>query len=725
MEKKLSLPIILAMGAFILFLSASLVLEKEKNEIPNANSEELATIASEEEKNGEGNSDSTVQEEALMQSNTASLLTELLVRLENQEKVDAQIQAEVESGYYTPENPLVILDPYTQSPLTALICFTTEQPTRVDIHVEGEDEYTEVNHSFEELTNQHIIPVYGLYPDKLNPVTVMVYDENGEELARNISEIQTEPVSDHFETMIILTETFQENYDEGINFMQEGGKIAFDKEGDIRWYFSKTNLFGENEYFYKDNHFLIGLGGYGGQIAFFGETDKLGKLYNIYYSPHGSHHDAVVTDTSFIVLGHSPGETIEDFIYEVDIVSGEITNTLDVNYVLQRTRPAWNAGLTESSPYTQNWAHLNSVDYDPESQSILISSNDQSAVVKMHWPSGEIQWILGGHEDWLPRLQQYLLTPIGEDFEWHYNQHDASILPDYDNNPNTIDILLFDNGSTRFVRNLELQRQIRNNEIVEPELYSRLVHYRVNQVTMEVEQIWQYGKERGLDLFSCWKSGVSLLENGNILGTFTRELNEGTHPVLSEVTKENELIWEAEIFSSKANGHKGIYRAERLPFYFDDDAYHDIYSTARNLIPDDVMVWAFGGEYLINSGKMERKELFSHSSVSAEKTPDHLLIYREEFSISGDTYYQLSFSLSEEDIAAIEFMNIDLYDGPDYDFPVNEVHINDVTERIEVTINSDDISGVSDCTAEIRVMITVNGEQESITLTDFTFGKYE
>lgn len=110
---------------------------------------------------------------------TIDLIEELMDRLENQEKVDAQIQSEIESGYYSPENPLMILDPYTQSPLTALICFSTDVPTRVEIHIEGEDEYTEVNHSFEELTTQHVIPVYGLYPDKLNLVSITLLDESG------------------------------------------------------------------------------------------------------------------------------------------------------------------------------------------------------------------------------------------------------------------------------------------------------------------------------------------------------------------------------------------------------------------------------------------------------------------------------------------------------------------------------------------------------------------
>ncbi len=59
---------------------------------------------------------------------------------------------------------------------------------------------------------------------------------------------------------------------------------------------------------------------------------------------------------------------------------------------------------------------------------------------------------LGLHDDYdgsSAFLAQYLLTPIGDGFEWQWCQHDANILPDADNNPDTLGILLFDNGKAR------------------------------------------------------------------------------------------------------------------------------------------------------------------------------------------------------------------------------------------------------------------------------------
>ncbi|MFI3270965.1 MAG: aryl-sulfate sulfotransferase [Pseudomonadota bacterium] len=62
----------------------------------------------------------------------------------------------------------------------------------------------------------------------------------------------------------------------------------------------------------------------------------------------------------------------------------------------------------------------------------------------------------------------------------------------------TVDILLFDNGNlgapdtdgnTRQVVDAELQRKIQLHEINEPFPYSRLVHYRIHEKDMTVEQI--------------------------------------------------------------------------------------------------------------------------------------------------------------------------------------------------------------------------------------------
>jgi arylsulfate sulfotransferase len=89
---------------------------------------------------------------------------------------------------------------------------------------------------------------------------------------------------------------------------------------------------------------------------------------------------------------------------------------------------------------------------DESDNSLIVSSPIQSAVVKFNTATKEIDWILSPPEGWdgeFSKYQLYLLTPIGANFEWQWGQHSAKIIPDTDGDPNTIDILLFDNGQAR------------------------------------------------------------------------------------------------------------------------------------------------------------------------------------------------------------------------------------------------------------------------------------
>ena len=284
-----------------------------------------------------------------------------------------------------------------------------------------------------------------------------------------------------------------------------------------------------------------------------------------------------------LLLTGSHGDTVEDLIVEVDAGSGEVVNTLDLKTVLQRSRfGAW-----------QDWAHNNSIVWDESDGTIIISVRHQSTVAKLTWPEGEIKWLLSDSIEYMPHLRQYLLEPIGADFEYSYYQHHATVLPDHDDDPDTIDILLFDNGLTRFDKNEELQRAIAANEIVAPENYSRLAYYRINEKDMTVEQIWQYGKERGEELFAIARGSAQLLPNGNFLGYFDIQHDPVVDIAASgnvvEVDYGGNLVWDAELFTKGERGNFIGYRVFRYPIHFSDDQEHDLYTEAQNLIPQDVL----------------------------------------------------------------------------------------------------------------------------------------
>lgn len=460
-----------------------------------------------------------------------------------QEQVDDELLAKFNEGIYTLENPLVVLDPYNQSPLTALVLFETDDLVSVSVFI-GED----INIEFDDISYDHIIPIYGLYAGVVNEVKICANE-------CYIIEIETSDLPDNYKDITIDT-ILNGDYSSGINFVSDSiGKYGFDMNGDIRWYTSVSNYISNGDCFdYKDDLMIFSLGsGHQGYVEL-AVIDMLGKVLDVFSSDYGVHHEIAVMDNGNLLVAGSNTETlesIEDFIYEIDITNGSIVNTLDLKDVFDRNRE----GTLTGGDYfigNEDWFHLNSIEYIDGS--IIISGNFQSTVASLSWPSGEVEWILNDGVGYSEEFEPYILESLG-DFSYSYNQHAVAILPDYDNNNDTMDILLFDNGGSRCTL----------ADICE--LYSRMVHYRINEVDMKVSLIFEYGKER-FDLYSQIMGDADLLENGNMLGTFPghQAMMSGSYessPVVVEIDSLGNVVFEASII----NEDSFVYAVDRLNLY--------------------------------------------------------------------------------------------------------------------------------------------------------------
>ena len=157
----------------------------------------------------------------------------------------------------------------------------------------------------------------------------------------------------------------------------------------------------------------------------------------------------------------------------------------------------------------RNWAHVNSVDHDPSDDSIIISSRHQSAIVKIGRDK-KVKWILGSPEGWRKGWAEKVLTPVDAsgrplkckasrcegDFDWTWTQHTAFRI-DAKSDERFLYLSVFDNGDSRGME----------QPVFAEDKYSRAVIYRIDQKNMTVEQLWEYGKERG----NAWYSAVTSL----------------------------------------------------------------------------------------------------------------------------------------------------------------------------------------------------------------------
>ena len=521
----------------------------------------------------------------------------LLSEISAQEKTDALILSELHTGTYTAEEPLVLDNPYGCSPLTALAVFTTEEPARVSIRVHGKTNDADINNDFPALITEHIIPIYGLYADFLNTVTLTVTTEGGEKTVTSVS-IQTDAIDPNTVGTIILQTDIRNaaQMSPGLTFLYSH-KLAFDAYGDIRWTNNTLVTPPSTLYNYGNGTSITTFGSYlEGEVLLL-ERNFLGKFLRVWYSPYGVHHDITQGENGNLLVTGSQGASIEDFVYELNAETGEIIHTLDLKTVLPRSSERINATLTAESALSENWGmsatdwfHLNAIVWDDGD--VILSGRHSSAVVKMAWPSGEIKWILASPFGWPTMFQKYLLTPAAgqSDFEWPYWQHAPMLLPDQDNNPNTTDLILFDNGCARFGE-ADVRSSLLSKDLASIQKYSRLVQYRIDETDHTIRQVWQYGKERGEELYSERCGDADYLPNGNRLGFFyiVNEFpeNASSHVVISEVSASGTLIWEALLTAE--NGVLEAYRGERLPIYGECDQNLLLGQATRVLIPASVL----------------------------------------------------------------------------------------------------------------------------------------
>jgi hypothetical protein len=200
-------------------------------------------------------------------------------------------------------------------------------------------------------------------------------------------------------------------------------------------------------------------------------------------------------------------------------------------------------------------------------------------VISIDADTSAINWILGpheGYEETSAYLADYLLTPVGEEFEWQWCQHAPMILPDFDKNPETMDILLLDNGQSKSFDAAGATPAEEN--------YSRGVQFRIDTKAKTVQQIWEYGKERGSDCYATFLGDADYLyETGNRLLCFGGQLRVNGTPVddilsgvmgdlvtnsrVVEVSETGDVVFEVTAHENAYSSSVETYQTERMELY--------------------------------------------------------------------------------------------------------------------------------------------------------------
>ena len=211
---------------------------------------------------------------------------------------------------YTLENPNIILNPYGDSPLTAMILFETEEEEPVTIVIEGKDQNSTYTNTFKS-TTKHYIPVYGLYPNTENKIEIKCGN-----ITKTIT-ITTDPLPND-----LIPKSIENNSNNLYFITSDTYPYALDNNNEVRWYLTKkytkkiSRL--QNGHFLLSTDTLISNQKYSGLV----EIDLLGKIYKQYDLNNGYYGSYAETDNSLLILS--------DNLLEIDKQTGTILNTFSL-----------------------------------------------------------------------------------------------------------------------------------------------------------------------------------------------------------------------------------------------------------------------------------------------------------------------------------------------------------------------------------------------------------
>lgn len=478
-------------------------------------------------------------------------------------------------------------NPHGIAPLTAYLHIKAEVPVQASVKVLGR---IPVEKDFETISDSLLIPVLGLYPARRNRVEVHLKSEKGSII--DTVEVSTSPVPEIF-PRIDIEKLDKDNMEPGmhgcdIHFANYGKfrsiPMIFDDRGTIRWYLDLSSYGSMLAPFQRlsDGNLLMVSRHQLHEFDMMGQPISETEIDNNY----GMHHDVIEIPGDRLLICVGKRDAVirldnkllisdSDFLILYDRKNGKVIKEWDMAKHLDVSRNDLNFFRPG------DWLHMNGLAYDESDNSIIVSAKNQG-LVKISWDD-ELRWIMSPHKNWGKagrdgngkETSPYLLTAVDDKgnpyssavqlgtqsdqvFDFPWGPHAPELLP----NGN---LLVFDNGTYR--------------NFSDKNRYSRAVEYKVDEENNTVQEVWQYGKERGVDFYSSIVSDVDFLaESDHVLITsgylYPRENHSAKIVEVDYKTKKE--VFEATLYLKTVNGDGSVagwgqtdilYRSERMELY--------------------------------------------------------------------------------------------------------------------------------------------------------------
>ena len=360
--------------------------------------------------------------------------------LDVQQRLDGALQSlkELSGVSWTATTPLAVLNPFGTGSNGLYLYFETDMATKVTytVHVEGGDisDFTAdaADISGQEFTKTHEFQLIGLVPGETNQVTLTITGQWGKTRQIVTFTVDMPDTSSGYSTRLEVEEgdSDQAQADGLFAMMRVNGYLGygffFDNDGILR-YEMVLEGYGLDRLLFDGDEIITCVSS--SKLA---RIDGLGRVTQVYrLDGYDLHHDiGFGDDGEVLALAEvSGGETVEDRLLSIDLDTGAVTELVDFSQLMEpyfeTTRPVgpgddffWQVGEWD-------WLHLNSVQYMAEDDSVIVSSRETSAIIKvtgLH-STPTVDWLAGDERFWEDTAYADLCLTQEGDFVPQYGQH--------------------------------------------------------------------------------------------------------------------------------------------------------------------------------------------------------------------------------------------------------------------------------------------------------------
>lgn len=313
--------------------------------------------------------------------------------VESQNNTNDDAINSVKTGIHKMDKPLILVNPYGFSPLTALVGFQTDEETEIQITLLGKTE----NIIFESsLKKDHLIPIYGLYPNTRNNLKI-------EDKTNNVtSELVIITEESHYDEIDLssakLSKKLSDNDFYFLSSKENKFVSAYDSNGDLRWHFTPST-FNLVSSLHNGNFLMSLLHGTEGETIVLAEIDLLGKIHKTYDLNHPFIYLYEIVSADRIKYLSTNNKLIE-----FDLKKGQTINVIDINKI-----------ITDIDSTQIDQLGLTYLDTDKNNFIKSIKEYEDETLITLHYDAvislknDKLNWILSKPNIFSDKFENFLL----------------------------------------------------------------------------------------------------------------------------------------------------------------------------------------------------------------------------------------------------------------------------------------------------------------------------